>query len=170
MRAIQQQGFPCLSLDIPSYMVSLWASPLWDIQCPHKCQWCMFLHTLLYERDMTQGHFKRSLIGLNSEFSFVLTGYHNKIKKSSLSYFFLISGGRIVEFKPFPKVLRQCEMQTAWPIYERGSLRPFPITITSTTWTPLELRDVTGRWLGKNVVSMRICAKKNGSSMFSLFR
>ena len=48
-------------------------------------------------QDMTQGQFlKRSLAGLNSEFSFSLP----------------IAGGRIIGFIPFPRVLVLCEMQS----------------------------------------------------------
>ena len=36
--------------------------------------------------------FKRSLPGLNSEFSFY-AGYHIKIKEASLPYYLLIAGG-----------------------------------------------------------------------------
>ena len=35
--------------------------------------------------------FKRSLIGLNSEISFTLTGYHNKVKEPLLPYYFKVN-------------------------------------------------------------------------------
>ena len=61
---------------------------------------------------MTQGQFfKRSLTGLNSQFSFSWTSYLTKAEKHSLSYYLPIAGGRIIGFIPFPRVLVLCEMQ-----------------------------------------------------------
>ena len=57
--------------------------------------------------------FKRSLTGLNSEFSFSLTSCLAKAEEPSLSYYLLIAGGRIIGFIPFPRVLVLCEMQSA---------------------------------------------------------
>ena len=57
--------------------------------------------------------FKRSLTGLNTEFSFFSTSCHTKVKEPSLSYYLPIAGRRIVGFIPFPRVLVLCEMQTA---------------------------------------------------------
>ena len=54
--------------------------------------------------------FKRSLTGLNSEFSFSLTNCLNKAEELSLSYYLPIAGGRIIGFIPFPRVLVVCEM------------------------------------------------------------
>ena len=56
----------------------------------------------------TRSIFKRSLTGLNSEFSFCLT----KAEEPSLSYYLPIAGGRIIGFIPFPRVLVLCEMQS----------------------------------------------------------
>ena len=56
-------------------------------------------------------NFKRSLTGLNSEFSFSKTSCLNKAEETSLSYYLPIAGGRIIGFIPFPRVLVLCEMQ-----------------------------------------------------------
>ena len=56
--------------------------------------------------------FKRSLTGLNSEFSFSKTSCLNKAEEISLSYYLPIAGGRIIGFIPFPRVLVLCEMQS----------------------------------------------------------
>ena len=62
---------------------------------------------------MTQGQiFKRSLTGLNSEFSFSSTSCLTKAEEPSLSYYLPIAGGRIIGFIPFPGVLVLCEMQS----------------------------------------------------------
>ena len=56
--------------------------------------------------------FKRSLTGLNSEFSFSETSCLTKAKEPSLPYYLPIAGGRIIGFIPFPRVLVLCEMQS----------------------------------------------------------
>ena len=56
--------------------------------------------------------FKRSLTGLNSEFSFSLTSCLTNVEEPSLPYYLPIAGGRIIGFIPFPRVLVQCEMQS----------------------------------------------------------
>ena len=62
---------------------------------------------------MTQGQFlKRSLTGLNLEFSFSLTSCRTKAEEPSLSYYLPIAAGRIIGFIPFPRVLVLCEMQS----------------------------------------------------------
>ena len=62
---------------------------------------------------MTQGHFfKRSLTGLNSEFSFSWTSCLTKAEEPSLPYYLPIAGRRIIGFIPFPKILVVCEMQS----------------------------------------------------------
>ena len=72
-----------------------------------------YLPTPLLGQDMTQGQFfKRSLTGLNSEFSFSLTSCLTKAEEPSLPYYLPISGGRIIGFIPFPRVLVLCEMQS----------------------------------------------------------
>ena len=60
----------------------------------------------------TRSIFKRSLTGLNSEFSFFLTSCLTKAEKSSLSYYWPIAGGRTIGFIPFPRVLVLYEMQS----------------------------------------------------------
>ena len=54
--------------------------------------------------------FKRSLTGLNSEFSFSKTSCLTKAEEPSLPYYLPITGGRIFGFIPFPRVLVLCEM------------------------------------------------------------
>ena len=56
----------------------------------------------------TRSIFKRSLTGLNSEFSVSYT----KAEEPSLSYYLPIAGGRIIGFIPFPGVLMLCETQS----------------------------------------------------------
>ena len=63
---------------------------------------------------MTQAQFfKRSLTGLNLEFSF-LTSCLTKTEEPSLSNYLPIAGGRIIGFIPFPRVLVLCEMQSVY--------------------------------------------------------
>ena len=59
----------------------------------------------LDEKDMSQPIFKRSLTGLNSEFSFSWTGCPTKVKEPSLPDYLPVTGDRIVGFIPFPKEL-----------------------------------------------------------------
>ena len=58
----------------------------------------------------TMSIFKRSLTGLNSEFSFSETSCLTKAEEPSLPYYLHIAGGRIFGFIPFPRVLVLCEM------------------------------------------------------------
>ena len=60
----------------------------------------------------TRSIFKRSLTGLNSEFSFSYTSCLTKAEEPSLSYYLPIAGGRIIGFIPFPRVLVLREMQS----------------------------------------------------------
>ena len=60
----------------------------------------------------TRSIFKRSLTGLNSEFSFSYTSCPTKAEEPSLSYYLLIAGWRIIGFIPFPRVLMLCDMQS----------------------------------------------------------
>ena len=60
----------------------------------------------------TRSIFKRSLTGLNSEFSFSLTSCLTKAEEPSRSYYLPIDGGRSIRFIPFPRVLVLCEMQS----------------------------------------------------------
>ena len=57
--------------------------------------------------------FKRSLTGLNSEFSFSWTSCLTKAEEPSLSYYLPIAGRRIIGFIAFPRVLVLCEIQSA---------------------------------------------------------
>ena len=57
----------------------------------------------------TRSVFKRSLTGLNSEFSFSKTSCLTKAEEPSLLYYFPIAGGRMIGFIPFPRVLVLCE-------------------------------------------------------------
>ena len=52
----------------------------------------------------TRSSFKRSLTGLNSDFSFSYTSCLTKAEEPSLSYYLPIAGGRIIGFIPFPRV------------------------------------------------------------------
>ena len=60
----------------------------------------------------TRSIFKRSLTGLNSEFSFSSTSCLTKAEEPSLPYYLPVAGGRIIGFIPFPRVLVLCEMQS----------------------------------------------------------
>ena len=61
----------------------------------------------------TSSNFKRSLSGLNSEFSFSQTSCLTKAEKPSLPYYLPITERRIIGFIPFPRVLVLCETQSA---------------------------------------------------------
>ena len=54
--------------------------------------------------------FKRSLTGLNSEFSFSWTSCLTKAEEPCLSYSLPVAGGRIIGFISFPRVLVLCEI------------------------------------------------------------
>ena len=56
--------------------------------------------------------FKRSLTGLNSEFSFSQTSCLTKAEEPNLSSYLPIAWGRIIGFIPFPRVLVLCEMHS----------------------------------------------------------
>ena len=60
----------------------------------------------------TRSIFKRSLTGLNSEFSFSKTSCLAKAEEPSLPYYLPIARGRIIGFIPFPRVLVLYEMQS----------------------------------------------------------
>ena len=96
-----------------------------DLEFNESVCLCMTIYTYIYYlptpplgQDMTQGQFfKRSLTGLNSEFSFSYTTCLTKAEEPSLSYYFPIAGGRIIGFIPFPRVLVLCEMQYIYIYY-----------------------------------------------------
>ena len=60
----------------------------------------------------TRSIFKRSLTGLNSEFSFPSTSCFTEAEEPSLPHYLPIAGGRRIGFIPFPRVLVLCEMQS----------------------------------------------------------
>ena len=64
------------------------------------------------ERYDAMSIFKRSLTGLNLEFSFSSASLLTKAEELSLPYYLPIAGGRIIGFIPFPRVLVLCEMQS----------------------------------------------------------
>ena len=86
----------------------------------------------------TRSIFKRSLTGLNSEFSFSKTSCLTKAEEPSLSYYLAIAGGRIIGFIPFPRVLVQCEMQSVSSRIWIRIVSPcsFPTAITTTPRAP----------------------------------
>ena len=71
---------------------------------------------------------------MNLEFFFSLSGSYTNEKESSLLYYILIAGGRIVEWIRFPRVLALGEMYQPWPGFELGSPCTFlrVLYITST--------------------------------------
>ena len=76
------------------------------------CKRILFTNSSTRAGYDTRSIFKRSLTGLNSEFSFYYTSCLTKAEEPSLSYYLPITGGRIIGFIPFPRVLVQCEMQS----------------------------------------------------------
>ena len=63
-------------------------------------------------RILHKVNFKRSLTGLNSEFSFSKTNCLSKVEEPSLPNYLPIAGTRILRFIPFLKVLMLIEMQS----------------------------------------------------------
>ena len=59
----------------------------------------------------TMSIFKRSLRGLNSEFSFSQTSFLTKVKEPNLLYYLPVARERIFGCIPFQKVLLLCEMK-----------------------------------------------------------
>ena len=72
----------------------------------------IFTQPLRSDRIWHKSIFKRSLTGLNSEFSFSKTSCLTKAEDPSLPYYLPIAGGRIIGFISFPRVLVLCEMQS----------------------------------------------------------
>ena len=69
----------------------------------------LFAHSYLPNPSARAGYdtrsiFKRSLTGLNSEFSFSYTSCLTKTEEPSLPYYLPIAGGRIIGFISFPRV------------------------------------------------------------------
>ena len=66
----------------------------------------LYLPTSPQKQDVTLAQFfKQSLTGLNSKFSFSKNGCHTKFEEPNLPNYLPLSGGKIVGFIPFPKVL-----------------------------------------------------------------
>ena len=86
------------------------SSHLWK-KILKKKLFCFTIFTQTWAGYDTRSIFKRSLTGLNSEFSFSLTSCLTKADPS-LPYYLPIAGGRIFGFIPFPRVLVLCEMQS----------------------------------------------------------
>ena len=75
---------------------------------------CIFTNPSSRSGYDTRSIFKRSLTGLNSEFSFSYTSCLSKAVEISLPYYLPIAGRRIIGFIPFPRVLVLCKIQLAW--------------------------------------------------------
>ena len=62
--------------------------------------------SIIFTQPLSSGRigqfFKRSLTGLNSEFSLSYTSCLTKAEEPSLPYYLPIAGGRIIGFIPFP--------------------------------------------------------------------
>ena len=71
---------------------------------------CAFTSPSTWAVSDTRSIFKWCLTGLNSEFSFSLTGCIVKAEEPNLSYYLPIAGEKIIRFIHFPRVLA-CEMQ-----------------------------------------------------------
>ena len=100
---------------------------------------------------------KRSLTGLNSDFSFSKTSCLTKAEEPSLSYYLPIAGGRIIGFIPFPKGI-SAMWNVISPGFELVSPCPIPATITITPRAP-----------PKMLTFMTIVFLENVSSSFSSF-
>ena len=129
----------CTLEDLPSDQCGQW-DPRW---------WCdmMMIYIYIYQllRSGRIWHkvsfFKRSLTGLNSEFSFSKTSYLTKAEEPSLPCYLPIAGGRVIGFIPFPRVLVLCEIQSVssriWTrvtvsiSYDDNQSFPFPRQVTS---------------------------------------
>ena len=81
----------------------------------------------------TRSIFKRSLTGLNSEFSFSQISCLTNAEEHSLPYYLPIAGGRITGFVPFPRYVK-CNQSR--PGFELVSPCPFSTTITITPQAP----------------------------------
>ena len=81
-----------------------------------KIKMYLYIHIIFTNPSAWAGYdtksiFKRSLTGLNSEFSISENSCLTKAEEPSLLYYLPIAGGRIIGFIPFPRVLVLCEMQ-----------------------------------------------------------
>ena len=72
--------------------------------------------TTPHEQDWTHYHFfQQSLTGWNPYFFFSYTGWHIKVKQSSLPNYLLIPGGRIVGCISFPRVFAHMKFKQPYP-------------------------------------------------------
>ena len=113
---IATKGLPIINKVSPSdYLVSypgyMFGGSLTRLQ---RCSWCIPIYPTLRAGYDTRSIFKRSLTGLNSEFSFSWTSCLTEAEGFCLSYYLPIAGGRIIGFIPFPRVLVLCKMQLGW--------------------------------------------------------
>ena len=86
----------------------------------------MFTNTSAWTECETRSIFKRSLIGLNTEFLLDWLSYQGK--RASMPYYLPISGGWILGCIPFPRVLALYEMQTT-------TLRTWTLVTVSISYT-----------------------------------
>ena len=80
----------------------------------------------------TRSIFKRSLTGLNSEFSFSKTSCLTKAEEPRPPYYLPNAGGRIIGFIPFPRelVLYKIQFELRPLLKPRGSPVLIPLAIT----------------------------------------
>ena len=116
----------------------------------------LFTNPSARARYDTRSIFKRSLTGLNSEFSFSLTSCLTKAEEHSLSYYLPIAGGRIIGFIPFPRVLVLCEMQSDGeaPVKEYSFIAITPVS----EWYNL-LGSIYGKWLVLNLEDLEVSGR-----------
>ena len=100
--------YVCMYVYFPYYL-SLWIDLKRIIQVEFSI---LFTNPSARVGYDTRSIFKRSLTGLNSEFSLSYTSCLTKAEELSLSYYLPIAGGRIIGFIPFLRVLALCEMQS----------------------------------------------------------
>ena len=86
-----------------------WPSPQFHKKHLWECMY-VFTNSSTWVEYVTWSIFKWSLTGLNSEFSFSLTGCLSNTQEPILPYY--LAEGRLVKFIPFSRVLALCEMQT----------------------------------------------------------
>ena len=115
----QSGRFPVFFWIRPAFSSFYWTKERLCIQARRltlKCipTWLSYLPTPSARAGYDTGSiFKRSLAGLNSEFSFSKSSCLTKAEEPNLSYYLPIAGGRIIGFIFFPRVLALCEMQSA---------------------------------------------------------
>ena len=93
---------------------------------PFPFQLILFTNSSIRAGYDTKSIFKRSLTGLNSQFSFSKTSCLSKAKQRSLPYYLPIAGGRIIGFIPNLSRLG----------FELESSCPFPTMIMITPRAP----------------------------------